>query len=221
MAKRAAAARTKAKQDNAGGAPSDHNEAAAADDDRRLLAVTHRDRLDAAKRAVVSAREVVQELKAKIRSDKFSVHQIEDMILLLTPEGEKKVRERAQNSIDALRWSGASVGTQFDLLDPSEDRRPAVDRAFDEGKLAGMEGKVRKPPYDPSVPQHQQWINGWNVGQEAKARAGFKAPAAGAAATLEPEPDQEEDVRPPHLRRRDQERAAEEQMRSGPPSDEL
>lgn len=212
MAKRATKAA--AKKDNQNGnatPPADHNETAAADDDRRLLAIQFRDSLDGAKRAVAAARDQVNHIKANIRAQKFSVKQIEQMILLTTPEGEKKVREEAQHAIDALRWSGASVGTQFDLLDPTEDRRPAVERAYDEGKVAGMEGKPRRPPYDVSVPQHHEWQRGWHDGQVALARKGFReAPLDQIAkdGAMLTEGEGEQDLRPPHLIQREQDRVA-------------
>jgi ribosome modulation factor len=47
------------------------------------------------------------------------------------------------------------------------DRTPAVDRARAEGKRAGMNGESMKPPYDTTLPQHDQWVEGWHEGQKA------------------------------------------------------
>lgn len=55
-------------------------------------------------------------------------------------------------------------GVQLDLFgDVVMD--PAVDRARDAGKWAGLTGKpMAECPHEPSVPQHQAWIEGWHRG---------------------------------------------------------
>jgi hypothetical protein len=53
-------------------------------------------------------------------------------------------------------------------------RTPAVVRAYDQGKVACMEGKPCSPPYDASVPQYEQWINGYHDETERRVKAGIK-----------------------------------------------
>lgn len=85
-----------------------------------------------------------------------------DTALRLEDGGEKVLKGEIESQIKVAKWLGLPMG-QSDLF--GEDRRPAVDKAFEEGKIAGMKGVSRKPPYDPSVPQHQRWLEGYAEGQ--------------------------------------------------------
>jgi hypothetical protein len=64
------------------------------------------------------------------------------------------------------------MGAQLDMFS-EPDRTPATDRAYDEGKQASMENRQGKPPYDPSLPQHQKWLEGYADHQATLAK-GFK-----------------------------------------------
>jgi hypothetical protein len=147
-----------------------HNEAG--DDERRALFLNHvakRKRLLENKDTAVAA---LRNDAKTIRADTFTVAQVDFAIKLQTPEGEGSAREKLSDEIQAAKWAGSPIGTQFsfDLI----DRTPAVDRAHDEGKRAAMEGKRASPPYDPSVPQHQEWLRGFHSVQDARVREGIK-----------------------------------------------
>lgn len=86
-------------------------------------------------------------------------------IQLETAEGEARFKERMERQARVARWMGLDLGTQGSLF--GEDRRPGEDKAFEEGKRAGMSGKERRPPtYDPSSPQARAWLKGYDAGQE-------------------------------------------------------
>jgi hypothetical protein len=97
---------------------------------------------------------------------------VDTAIRLQTPDGEAAIREKFADQIQAAKWAGSPIGTQFSF--ELEDRTPAVDRAFDEGKMCAMEGGRASPPYDPSVPQHQEWLRGFHSVQDARVRDGIK-----------------------------------------------
>lgn len=197
------------------------------DSDQQALFVNHFGAYERAKRAMETAATGMREVKAKLKAEGFTVKQMDVAFLLSNDEdgtAEKKIRDRIARELQAAKWMGTALGTQFSMFG-EPDRTPAVDRAFDEGKLAGMRGEVRKPPYDSSVPQYGRWIDGWHVGQEALMRkpGGIGSGANGAAAAPAPEPAadaqppqengdaaaSEPDLRPPHLRMREADRAAE------------
>ena len=74
------------------------------------------------------------------------------------------------------KWMARPEGYQGGLFDGAGDgvnRMPAVDRATEEGKTAGLSGVSCTPPYDASTPQGQAWIKAWHEGQAVVA-AGFK-----------------------------------------------
>jgi len=158
------------------------------DDERRSLFLKHKGKLEGAKREVDSARADLREVKAKLKADGFAVKAVEDAILMETPEGEAKVRDRLAQSIEAARYVGASLGTQFTFDLAGVDKTPSVDRAFDEGKRASMENHAAKPPYDPSTEQYRSYMAGFHEHQ-SKLASKIKAPATVPA-------DGEKDVRP-------------------------
>lgn len=90
--------------------------------------------------------------KVDPRMIKFSIDLEDDDGTLATEQAD---RERV------AAWMGLSLGGQADMF----DRTPAVDRAFDEGKRAGMEGKDCSPPYEPGGEVGQAWLRGWHEGQ--------------------------------------------------------
>lgn len=111
-----------------------------------------------------------------IKSD-LGAHGLADIKLLEkleTPEGEEEVRAEMERRARVFRWAGIPIGTQGSLFD--EDRRPIEDRAFDEGKRAGMEGKHCEPPHPAGTSAASRWVEGWHAGQAILA-TGFKKPA--------------------------------------------
>lgn len=101
-------------------------------------------------------------IKAELGADGLDL--IKDMILLETDDGEEKLRARAERAKRAAMYMAAPLGSQFDFF---EDRMPATDRAFAEGKRDAMSDKPLANPYDPSVPQFGQYAEGWHAGQRA------------------------------------------------------
>lgn len=93
-----------------------------------------------------------------------AVDSIKDAIELETEEGEARFKSRVERQIRVARWLGLDVGTQGELF--GADRTPGDDRAFGEGKRAGMAGKERRAPYDAATSQFRKWLEGYDAGQE-------------------------------------------------------
>ena len=111
-----------------------------------------------------------------IKSDGFSMAQFKLAHKLSTPEGEADHLEQLRSELDAARWIGAAVGTQFNLPMDTVDRTPAVDKAREAGKRASMKGEGNVPPHAPDTPQARAWIAGWQEHQTTLAK-GFKKKA--------------------------------------------
>jgi ribosome modulation factor len=114
------------------------------------------------------AKKKAQDAKFKVacktaKADGVSVDRIKLLIQLDEEGGEEKLRTELQEKIETARWAGAEVGTQFDFLD-EPDRTPLIERAREEGKIAGMKGDTCKAPYEGDA--EQEWIAGWQQGQE-------------------------------------------------------
>lgn len=105
----------------------------------------------------------------RIKAEHDSVAKVKKTLEARSPEGEAKLKAEITETAEVLRWSGVLVGENKDMF--PEDRTPAVERAFAEGRRAGLDGQVAKPPHDPSTPQHMHWMNGWQEGQGALASA--------------------------------------------------
>lgn len=66
-----------------------------------------------------------------------------------------------RQQMQIAKWLNHPIGKQAELFDA--DRTPIEDRAFEEGKVAGLEGLNAKPPYDAVA--GQKWMEGWHAGQ--------------------------------------------------------
>jgi uncharacterized protein (UPF0335 family) len=107
-----------------------------------------------------------------------------DFALRLRKEEDDTIIEQRRAEIEVARFLNHPVGTQPELPLVMEDRTPGVDRAFDEGEIAGAEGKTCSAPYAVGSPNEQAWIKGWHQGQSTIMSA-FKKLEAKAAAEAE------------------------------------
>lgn len=152
------------------------------DDDLQVLFFQHKNSYVAAlakkKKADADFKNACKLAKSELKSSGMAdaVDRIKLAILLETDEGDASLKERLENELRVARWMGTSVGTQFSLFD-GPDRTPAVDRAFDDGKRAGLSGEPAKPPHSPDTEQYRRWMAGHSEGNTALATKGFKAPA--------------------------------------------
>lgn len=137
------------------------------DPDKRRLALKHRDTYATLKARLGKVQKDFRLLGKEVKQDGFTMRQIRLMVELATPEGEEAFRMSTANDLIAAQYAGAAIGQQLALfLEP--DRTPAVDQAYDEGVQDCMEGKSAKPGYDPSVPQYQSYMKGWNDEHERR-----------------------------------------------------
>ncbi len=111
--------------------------------------------------------------KAALKADGYKVihMQIADD-LAGSPKQEAKVHAAVHDRLQVAQWVGHPMGAQLDLF-AQPNRTPAVDRARDEGKQASMENKPCKPSYDPSTPQYQSYMEGYQEDQ-ARIASGIK-----------------------------------------------
>lgn len=111
-------------------------------------------------------------MKTEIGDD--AVDLVKDMLAMRSEEGEAKVRAAVERQMRAARYMAAPMGSQFEMF---PDRMPAEERAFAEGKRDAMAGEPLVNSYDPSVPQHDQYAQGWHAGQKAVSEAQRKRDA--------------------------------------------
>lgn len=112
-----------------------------------------------------------------------------------TPVERAAALKEIEMPVEVLKWIGEPLGAQLSLELNRPDRTPAVERAYDQGKVACMEGKSCSPPYDASVPQYAEWINGYHDETARRVKAGIQ-PLAGDG-TLDEAADEFDDDPPP------------------------
>lgn len=92
---------------------------------------------------------------------------IADIRLAIDLEGEggvEKLREKIAAQHRVARWFGLPVGTQPSFFD-HDDRTPSIDKAFNDGKRAGLKGDAASPPHHLGVQQSSSWLDGHAAGQ--------------------------------------------------------
>jgi ribosome modulation factor len=102
--------------------------------------------------------------RATAKADGFKLSEIDAAMRLATMEDQSIFLAEIKELIE--------IAQAFNALPPGEqgtlfpDRRPVNERCFDEGKVAGMEGKNPEPPYGADSENGQSWIEGWHAGQK-------------------------------------------------------
>lgn len=140
-------------------------------DERAALHFSHVRKFQAAKGDVDDARKELNRIKKLIQKEGGSVKQCEITILLQTEDGEKAFRARIESELQVAEWNG--VGVQLGLFG-EVDRTPAADRHFADGKRAGLKAERRTPPNQVPQIHHNDWLSGYDVGQEANQQAFIK-----------------------------------------------
>lgn len=143
------------------------------DPELRAIFLSDLDKFIKADDRVKKAQKALNEVKALIKGDGFSMRQIKVAIQLSTPEGEAEYKMQVANDLLAAQYAGAAIGSQLSMfLEP--DRTPAVDIAKDEGTKDSMEGKSAKPKYDPSTPQHKAYMEAFHAETARRVKGGIK-----------------------------------------------
>ena len=102
----------------------------------------------------------IRNARKRLKSDGFATEVVNYALYLRKTDPEQALEQHRQQ-LRIAKWLAHPIGSQasFDLDQP-------VDRAFDEGKAAGLAGLNQESSYHPGSPEGQRWIDGWNSGQE-------------------------------------------------------
>lgn len=114
----------------------------------------------------------IRNTRKALKSEGFVRFEV-DYALRLRKVDETEEMDRRRREARIARWLNHPIGTQTDLFDDEyTDRTPAVDKAFEDGRIAGMAGEKCEPPYVGGE-QSNRWIEGWHEGQAVLASEGF------------------------------------------------
>lgn len=114
------------------------------DDEAATLHFHHVGEYEKALAAKKSADADLRNVAKRIKAEGGSVTAVKSSILLKTPEGEEKFKAEYEQMQLVARWNNLPIGTQGDIFDV--DRRPLEERAYNDGKIAGGEGKTLSIP---------------------------------------------------------------------------
>ena len=142
------------------------------DNEQRALFARDRDAYIVAKTKLDTATADLRNVRKRILADGFTVIMVQDAIAIASPEGEAKVRDELRRRLTVARWFGMELG-----LAANAEAAAAGPSAFEAGKLAGFEGRMRQPPYPIDAAGYEQWMNGYYEGNAALLKGGLKAPA--------------------------------------------
>jgi hypothetical protein len=117
------------------------------------------------KAKVASATANLRNAYKTAKKDGFTKADFEVAFAIQGAEGEKKKKAAIARDLTIAKWLGCDLGMQLDLF-VEDERVPAEDRAYEEGKTASMTGQPCKPDYDPSVPQYASYIKGFQDHQQ-------------------------------------------------------
>jgi len=137
------------------------------DDQRHKLTSDYCTRYEAALAAKKAADKAIKDIGKLVKADlgKNGMRDIRDMIELRDPEGEARIKEEMEARARVLRWMNVPMHTQTELF-PDVDRRPITEKAFGDGKKAGISGAPHANPYHPTNDGHDAWNKGYIAGQD-------------------------------------------------------
>ena len=179
------------------------------DDQERALFLHHLPKIAEGKAAIEKATNALRVLYKSAKADGFVKADFVEAFIIQGQDGEKAKKAAIQRSLQIARWLGCDLGTQGDLF--AEDPRvPAEDHAYEQGKTACLLGLSPNPPYDPSLPQHKRWMEGYHDATEARIQAGITK--------LHPEVQKDEAEKKAKKKRREEEQAKDAAAFDEPPT---
>ena len=128
----------------------------------RALHFHHFRVIEAQKAVVKAAQDALKTLKKTAKTDGCVMADLEYMARCAGLEDHAIVPEEIRRRAEIASWFALPVNYQPDMF---TDRTPLDDRAFEEGKVAGLTGKDCAPGYDATSPAGQRWIEGWHEGR--------------------------------------------------------
>ncbi len=142
------------------------------DAERQSLFNQHFDILAEAAAKVAAAKEIEKAAKAAAKQDGFLMEEFKIATTLEGEDGEDVIKKDIERMQRIARWRGADVGFQAEMF---ADDEAGETRAFKEGKRDGSAGKPRKTDHAPGSAGYEQYMAGYQVGNEALARSGIKS----------------------------------------------
>ena len=140
--------------------PSEGHNSALTPSELRALHFHHFRLIEDQKAEVKAAQTVLKTLRKTAKADGCVMADLDYMARCADLEDASIVPEEIRRRAEIASWFALPVNYQSDMF---ADRTPIDDRAYEEGRVAGLSGKNCETVYDGKV--GQRWIEGWHEGQ--------------------------------------------------------
>lgn len=142
------------------------------EDQERALFLHNLPKISDLKAKVAKATADLRNAYKQAKADGFVKADFDEAFKMQGEEGEKVKKAAIARSLRIAKWLGLDLGTQLDMF-MQDERVPAADRSFEEGKSQAMLGISLKCDYAPETEQYRKFAEGWHAGQAVLA-AGIK-----------------------------------------------
>lgn len=154
------------------------------DEQRQVLWFSAKRRIMSLKAAMASTNSELRLEFKKLKADLgFLRSDVEYALGLEDDDAEETHRRR----MTIARWEQHPIGLQADMF--PVDRTPAVDRAYADGKRAGLAGERAEPQWHETTEQYQRYMEGFHEGNAVLAQGIKPVTRAEIIKNLEPWPD--------------------------------
>ncbi len=89
-----------------------------------------------------------------------------DFVLKIKKQDDADVVADLARRTELARWMRIPIGVTPDMFSDA-DREPIDEKAFNDGRVVGMAGGDRQSPYDPTSTSEENWLKGYDDGQQA------------------------------------------------------
>lgn len=144
------------------------------DEQNRALFLHHLPKVSSLKEAVAKATASLRNAYKTAKADGFLKSDFDIAFDIQQADGEKKRKALIARNLQIAKWLGCDLGAQLDMFESATVTGvPAEDRAYEQGKTDSLLGKTANPSYDPSLPQHARYMEGYHAATEARVNAGI------------------------------------------------
>lgn len=135
----------------------------------RALFLNHLPKIGELKAKLNTANANLRNAYKTAKADGFLKGDFDTAFQIQGADGEKAKKAAIARDLTIAKWLGCDLGSQLDLF-VEDERVPASDRAFEEGKAASMQNLPAKPSYDPGTAQYRQYMAGFHEHQATLAK---------------------------------------------------
>lgn len=122
--------------------------------------------LEAKKKADKALQDVGKIIKAE--HGEHGLLMIKTSIALRDAKTADEAKGKADAIVKVMRWHGEPVAVQGSLFDVNDDDMTTEERAFAQGRRAGVNGEAMTAPTEYAAGDaFQEWCKGWHAGQES------------------------------------------------------